>query len=124
MNDTMNSASSPIIDALLAGCGGLTAVVSGLSALAVFTELDPRIPIALGVAGVLIGGLQAGLNNYVQRRHVQASDVLEARVGAEVIAGPANDQATPGTLVRELGQDGEPPIPQMPVEGELFLDGH
>ena len=116
MTDTMPTRNNPAIDMLLAMCGGLIALCGTLSATSIVMDIHRAVPIALSVTGAVAGALQLALNDYVQRRTTMNTDILEARVDGQVIAGPANDRLDTGSVVRDMD-------PQVPVEGELFLDG-
>lgn len=106
---TVRTRNSAAVDVALAVCGGIITATASLSALTALTDLHKAIPVALAVVAALTGATQVALRDYVQRRTVPASDVLEARSddGTLVVAGPAADQATPGSVVRDYGD--QPP---------------
>ena len=101
--DQITTRNSPAIDVALSVCGGITAATASLSAITGLMDTHPAIPIALACVAAIVGGVQVGITGYVQRRTVPADDVLEARVGDVVVAGPANDRVDAGEVVRELG---------------------
>ena len=92
----------PIVKRVVYWMGLAQAVLAALAASTAFMGLHPVIPGTVATLMLVLGAVQVYLEKSIQRQVTANSDVVEARVGDSVYAGPANMLATPGARVRSL----------------------
>ena len=101
----MNTRNVPVLDTLTRVLGSILVTLGALSTATALTDYHEAIPATLGVLTAIVGAVQLGLRNYAQSQTVAAEDVVEvlAPRSDDVVAGPANDMAVTGAVVRTIG---------------------
>ena len=91
---------SQIVDIITVWLGGLVALATALAGISQLTDLHPAVSLALTCVGTGGGAVLMYLRGLAQEETVPTANVLEARSGDVVVAGPANEKVLEGSEVR------------------------
>ena len=92
----------PIIRKVVWWMGLVQAILAALTSSTAFMGLHPAIPGALATIMLALGAVQMYLEKPIQNQVTANDDVVEARVGDDVVAGEANYLVPAGARVRGL----------------------
>ena len=106
------TADVPIIRKAVWWMGLVQAILAALTSSTAFMDLHPAIPGTLGTIMLVLGAVQMYLEKPIQSQVTSNHDVVEARVGNDVVAGEANVLEPAGTRIRDVsGSDLPQTIP-------------